>query len=103
MDHCFQRADDTLVEDEGWHAAAARYQDFVRRHRGSRLLLLEIGAGGNTAVFIKYPFWQMAAENPRATYACVSLGEAMAPAEISERSVLLDMGAANTIEALLKQ
>lgn len=103
VDHCFQRADDTLVEDEGWHAAAARYQDFVRRHRGSRLLLLEIGAGGNTPVFIKYPFWQMAAENPRATYACVSLGEAMAPAEISERSVLLDMGAANTIEALLKQ
>ena len=45
----------------------------------------------------------MAAENPRATYACVSLGEAMAPAEIFERSVLLDMGAANTIEALLKQ
>ena len=45
----------------------------------------------------------MAAENPRAAYACVSLGEAMAPAEISERSVLLDMGAANTIEALLKQ
>ncbi len=103
MDHCFQRADDTLVEDEGWHAAAARYQDFVRRHRGSRLLLLEIGAGGNTPVFIKYHFWQMAAENPRATYACVSLGEAMAPAEISERSVPLDMGAANTIEALLKQ
>ena len=79
MDHCFQRADDTLVEDEGWHAAAARYQDFVRRHRGSRLLLLEIGAGGNTPVFIKYHFWQMAAENPRATYACVSLGEAMRP------------------------
>ena len=56
MDHCFQRADDTLVEDEGWHAATARYQDFVRRHRGSRLLLLEIGAGGNTPVIIKYPF-----------------------------------------------
>ena len=103
VDHCFQRADDTLVEDEGWHAAAARYQDFVRRHRGSRLLLFEIGVGANTPVIIKYPFWGMAAENPRATYACVNLGEAVAPAEIAERSVLLDMGAAEVIEALGKQ
>lgn len=97
------RAGDTFVEDEGWHAAATRYQDFVRRHRGSRLLLLEIGVGANTPFIIKFPFWQMAAENPRATYACVNLGEAMTPREISERSVLLDMGAAEVIEALGKQ
>ena len=94
------RADDTFVEDEGWHAAAARYQDFVRRHRGSRLLLLEIGVGANTPVIIKYPFWRMAAENPRATYACVNLGQAVAPTEIAERSVLLDLGAAEVIEVL---
>ena len=94
------RADDTFVEDEGWHAAAARYQDFVRRHRGSRLLLLEIGVGANTPVIIKFPFWQMAAENPRATYACVSLGQAMALVEIAERSVLLNRGATEAIGAL---
>ena len=97
------RADDTFVEDEGWHAAAARYRDFVRRHRGSRLLLLEIGVGGNTPVIIKFPFWRMAAENPRATYACVNLGQTVAPAEIAERSVLLDMGAAEVIGALRKR
>ena len=59
--------------------------------------------GANTPVIIKYPFWRMAAENPRATYACVSLGQAMAPAEIAERSVLLDMGAAEVIGALLNR
>lgn len=91
------RADDTFVEDEGWHAAATHYRDFVRRHRGSRLLLLEIGVGANTPVIIKYPFWRMAAENPRATYACVNLGEAVAPAEIAEQSILLDVGAAEVI------
>ena len=97
------RADDTFVEDEGWHAATARYQDFVRRHRSSRLLLLEIGVDANTPVIIKFPFWQIAVENPRATYVCVSLGEAMAPAEIFERSVLLDTGASEVIEALCKR
>ena len=95
------RSDDTFVEDEGWHAAAARYQDFVRRHRGSRLLLLELGVDGNTPVIIKYPFWRMAAENPHATYACVNLGEACAPAEIAGRSVLLDASAAGVVGALL--
>ena len=97
------RADDTFVEDEGWHAAAARYQDFVRHHQGSRLLLLEIGVGGNTPAIIKFPFRRMAAENPHATYACVNLGETCAPAEIAERSVLLDRGAAEVIEALRKR
>lgn len=94
------RADDTFVEDEGWHAAAARYQDFVRHLQGSRLLLLELGVGGNTPVIIKFPFWRMAAENPHATYACVNLGEACAPAEIAERSVLLDASVADVVDAL---
>ena len=95
------RADDTFVEDTGWHAAAARYQDFVRRHEGSRLLLLEIGVGGNTPSIIKFPFWRMAAANPRATYVCVNLGEAVAPAEIAGQSVLLDKSASDVIDALL--
>lgn len=94
------RSDDTFVEDEGWHAAADRYQGFVRRHQGSRLLLLELGVGGNTPVIIKYPFWRMAAESPHATYACVNLGEACAPAEIAERSVLLDASAADVVDGL---
>ncbi len=58
---------------------------------------------GNTPVIIKFPFWRMAAENPHATYACVNLGETMAPVEIAERSVLLDRGAAELIEALRKR
>lgn len=49
------RADDTFVQDKGWHAAADRYQDFLRRHGNMRVLLLELGVGGNTPVIIKYP------------------------------------------------
>lgn len=28
------RADSTFVEDDGWHKAAFRYDDFIRRHQG---------------------------------------------------------------------
>lgn len=58
-----------------------------------RILFLELGVGGNTPVIIKYPFWQMTAKNERATYACVNYGEAVAPAEIADRSILIDADA----------
>lgn len=87
------RSDGTFVEDEGWHKAAARYSEFLRRHEGMRTLYLEIGVGGNTPGIIKYPFWQMTAANPHATYACVNLGEACAPRELEHQSILIDASA----------
>ena len=44
----------------------------------------------NTPMIIKYPFWRMTAQNRRAVYACVNLGEAWAPREIAERAICLD-------------
>lgn len=83
------RADDTFVEDEGWHAAAGRYADFLRRHEGLRVVFLELGVGGNTPGIIKYPFWRMTRDNPQATYVCINAGEAFAPHEISKQSLCI--------------
>lgn len=94
------RADSTFVEDEGWRRAAERYLDFLRRHDGLNLLFLELGVGGNTPGIIKYPFWQMTAKNPRATYACVNYGEAYAPEEIAERSICIDGDIGEVLENL---
>ena len=84
------RSDGTFVEDEGWHIAARRYEDFIQSHDGLRILFLELGVGGNTPVIIKYPFWQMTSRNTGALYACVNKGQAVAPREIRERSICLD-------------
>ena len=84
------RADATFVEDEGWHRAAERYQDFVRRHDRLHVLFLELGVGMNTPGIIKYPFWKMVYQNPKAAYACVNLSEAYCPAEIRKRSICID-------------
>ena len=94
------RSDGTFVEDEGWHKAAARYSEFLRRHESMHTLYLEIGVGGNTPGIIKYPFWQMTAANPRATYACVNLGEACTPRELEHRSILIDASANEVIARL---
>ena len=89
------RADDTFVEDEGWHRAAERYSEFLRRHEGQRILFLELGVGYNTPVIIKYPFWRMTAKNPNAFYACINQGQAVCPPEIQRQAVCIhaDIGA----------
>ena len=84
------RADGTFVEDDGWHAAAARYQDFVERHGNSAILYLELGVGMNTPGIIKYNFWQQAYENPKAMYACINQGQAWAPRELEGRSLTVE-------------
>lgn len=84
------RCDDRFVEDEGWHRAAERYESFLRTRQGQKLLFLELGVGYNTPVIIKYPFWWMTAANPRATYACLNLGQAAAPWEIQKQSICID-------------
>ena len=84
------RADNTFVEDAGWHEAAGRYQAFLNAHEEGSILYLELGVGMNTPVIIKYPFWRRTYDNPEATYACVNFGEAYAPAEIRDRSVLIN-------------
>ena len=84
------RCDGSFVEDDGWQEAAKRYEDFVQRQEGRHILYLELGVGANTPGIIKYPFWRMTQQNPKAVYACVNLGEAWAPGEIGERSVCID-------------
>lgn len=94
------RSDDTFVEDAGWHAAAARYAEWLRRHERGKVLYLELGVGYNTPGIIKYPFWQRVLQNPQATYACINLGDAGAPREIRERSICIDDDIARVIEQL---
>lgn len=47
------RADMTFVEDEGWHKATRRYENFLRHHEGQHILFWELGVGGNTPVYIQ--------------------------------------------------
>ena len=93
------RADNTFVEDEGWHTASERYANFLRTRTG-KILFLELGVGYNTPGIIKYPFWRMTYENQEATYACVNMGEAECPSQIEKRSICIDGDIGQVIEAL---
>ena len=84
------RCDDSFVQDAGWYAAARRYEDFLHRYGNGRILFLELGVGGNTPGIIKVPFLRMTARNPRATYACINLGEAVTMRGLEAQSIVLD-------------
>lgn len=92
------RADASFVEDAGWHAAAARYTDYLTHTEGRRTLLLELGVGMNTPGIIKYPFWRMTAERRDVTFATVNLGMGYVPLEIAAQSIVID----GDIAALLR-
>lgn len=97
------RADDTFVEDDGWHLAAGRYAEFLRRQDGKSVLFLELGVGGNTPVIIKYPFWKMTAENPKATYACLNWEDPFVPQQIAGQSICLEADIGQVLEQMIRR
>ena len=84
------RSDDTFVEDDGWLKAYQHYVEFTELHKGKKTVFLELGVGYNTPVIIKYPFWQMTAENSDATYICINTEKGTIPEKIEKQSIVLD-------------
>lgn len=94
------RSDDKFVEDDGWHNAAHRYENFIRTRKNQKILFLELGVGYNTPIIIKYPFWQMTAKNFNATYVCVNKGQAICPKKIERQSICIDEDIEKVLEAI---
>jgi len=97
------RSDNTFVEDEGWHKAAGRYEDFLNKNKDGRIVYLELGVGGNTPGIIKYPFWKMTYSNPKATYICINKGEAEVPGEIEKQSICVNSDIWEFLQNLIPQ
>ena len=97
------RADDTFVEDAGWHHAAERYEEFLQSHRKQKVLFLELAVGYNTPSIVKYSFWRMTHDWLNATYACLNYGEAFAPDEIKRKSICVNGDIGEILTALETQ
>ncbi len=97
------RSDNSFVQDNGWYAAAQRYEHFLQRYKDAKILFLELGVGANTPAIIKYPFWQMTAQNRAATYACINLGMAICPRELTRQAICIDADICAVLPKLLRQ
>ena len=94
------RCDDTFVEDEGWHRAAARYESFLRTRAGQKILFLELGVGFNTPAIIQFPFERFVCQNRRAHLIRANLDDCDAIPEITDRTISLCGSLSDTLKLL---
>ena len=52
-------------------------------------------------VIVKYPFWQMTNDNPKAVYACLNYNEAYCPKQIESQPICIDGDSQDVIARLL--
>ena len=83
------RCDDRFVQDAGWYVAAKRYEKFLQRHEGERVLFFELGVGMNTPGIIKYPFWKMTLQNPQAVYISVNAEQTYIPQGLKKQAMCI--------------
>lgn len=91
------RADNTFVEDDGWHKAKGRFLTFLERYMNSKIMYLELGVGYNTPEIIKYFFWKRAAENKNSLFVTVNLYDDYYPEEIKDRTFSFNIDINNVI------
>ena len=97
------RVDQYFIEDESWHKAARRYEDFLRAYARGELVLLEMGVGFNTPTIIRYPFEEITLANPHALLVRMN-SEAVAPRlPIHSRTVNIEAHMPWVVEQLLKE
>lgn len=94
------RGDDRFVEDDGWHAAAVRYENFLKKTKNVPVLYLELGVGFNTPSIIKYPFWERTYENEKAFFATINFGQPVTAEEIKSRSICINGDIGEVIKQL---
>lgn len=92
--------DNTFLQGEAWQTAYQRYEDFVRKYQGKKLLLLELGVGEMTPSIIKLPFWELTAKNENVFYACLNREASHSPEHLRGRSLYLQGDLAETLAAL---
>ena len=70
-------------------AAQGRYQAFLERYHGKKLVVLELGVGWRNQL-IKAPLMRLVAQEPNSAYVTINLGEIYITEDIKARSFGLD-------------
>lgn len=95
------RIDEKFVQDEGWHEASKRYDNFLKSSENLPVVYLELGVGFSTPGIIKFPFWRRTLANPKAKYATINFDYAITTNEIKDRSICIDGDIGDVIKQLL--
>ncbi|MEJ2154923.1 MAG: hypothetical protein P8X96_06285 [Desulfobacteraceae bacterium] len=86
--------------DAPYTAQRRRYQTWIERNQKRRILLIEIGTGFNTPVWIRWPFEELTLQNPNANLVRINLEESDIPENIRKRSLGFSNRAIDVVSAV---
>ena len=88
-----------FLEGEKYYEEYRKVRNFITEHRKGRLLLIELGVGRMTPMFIQEPFWDLTYSIENAFYITINPRDAIVPREIEEKSLAIK----EDIAAVLKK
>jgi len=62
---------------------------FIKANQDKKLLLLELGVGRMTPMFIQQPFWNLTYNLPQASYVNINPKDAMTHPKIEDKSLVI--------------
>lgn len=84
------RKDSYFVQDENWYKQNKKYEEFLEKAEGNKMLLIEIGVGYNTPGIIKFPFEQMVYRDVNTTMIRINKDYPLAREEIKHKTISYD-------------
>lgn len=92
-----RKAGKGMVESPDFFAQKARYDAFLDEYEGQAILFLDIGVGYTTPQFIKTPFQELTAKNPKAMYVPMNKKLYRIPAHLKQQTYRFDGDIQETI------
>ena len=78
-----------FLQGERYEHEYQKVSDWLAAHAGRRLLLLELGVGRMTPMFIQEPFWNLTLSLPHARYVAVNDKHDLLPAQIADKGMVI--------------
>lgn len=89
--------------EEPYLGQVEKFRNWIESTRAKRLLIIEIGAGFNTPMVIRWPNEHLVLNHPHADLIRIDLAEPGVPKEIRSKSVTIKNDAMKVISALCEQ
>lgn len=94
------RMDQYFVENEDWHKASQRYQQFLQSCIGKKVVFLELGIGFNTPSIIRWPFEKMVVQFNNSYLIRVNMDNVQPSYDIQDKGVLIEGDIAEFVEGI---
>ena len=98
---CNIRADEYFVEGDVYHNGKTKYEEFLKKIQGKRVVLLELGVGFNTPVIIRFPFEKMTSQNDNFHLVRLNMNELECVFDLGDKVSLIPGDMKKSLELIL--